>query len=263
MNKRGHVMAGAVAVVVMAACGGSGPAPVMVDVSVTAPRVTLAGTDLTRPITPADVEALRTHDDVVSVTPRARLLGAASGRGAFDGHEVSFELGGFTDGIPVELVADDAELAVAFVDVDPKAPPGAPVPVVVSPELIEAYNERYATARNLPRLDPAMLALVSRRKPITFTITLGTSLAAGDGASVLEVPATFVGVSTHAQPMGITVPIGHVLAWNRALGHAGTTYTSIDVRLRDVREVETFGRWLDEKLSLSAGPATVVAKRAP
>jgi hypothetical protein len=227
---------------------------------VTARPAILAGKDLTRPIDAADVDAIRTHPAVVAATPRARLSGPASARGSFDGHEISFELGGFTDGIPATAVTDEPEVAARFVDLDPKAAAGATVPVIVSPALLELYNQRFAPARDLPRIDATMAGFLVGKRPLAFTITIGTSLGGAAGSAVLEVDATIVGVSKHAQPMGITVPIGHVMAWNRALGQSAPTYTSVDVRLRDAQKLETFDRWLGDKLELVAGPATVVRR---
>jgi hypothetical protein len=258
-----------------------------VDVEVVPTPAILAGKDLSKPIDAATLAAIRQRPEVIAAAPRMALRGPASATAAVAGQDVRFEVGGFADGVEVAALADDPALRARFVDLDPAAGAGpacgdaAPcadlagqycdagdgrcrprVPVIVSPTLLAMYNTQFAPSHDLPLVEPATFELVSRRKPLTFDIALGWSMNAGvDTVAVQEIGAVVVGVSPRARDVGLTVPMGHVRAWNRALGKDDAGYSAVDVRLRRAAAVEGFGRWLDEQ-GLTAGPAVVVASPA-
>lgn len=249
---------------VCAACGGDPPgAPISLEV--VAPRTILAGKDLSLQIDDEMLAAIRARREVLAVMPRVELRPAAYAVVALGGHERTFPLVGVVDGFPVSAVADDPELAARFVELDeaaagascandPCADPAGQycdvrdlrcrprVPVIVSPEVIALYNERIAPADGLPLIGEMETFLAVKRRLVTFTLRIGER----------EVGALLVGVSPRARLLGASVPIGHVLAWNREDGGASPTYSSLEVTLRDRRQLAGFTRWLEREQRLEA-----------
>jgi putative ABC transport system permease protein len=233
------------------ACGKGAPGGPPIDVVVVAPRAYILGKDVSKPIGDAEVAIIRARPEVAAVVPRMDLGGRALGVFSLDGQEIKFEVGGFADGIPAGAI--EPELADRFVDGDPAG--DQPVPVIVSPTLLSLYNDRYAKQHGLPHFGEAEVFLASRSERLRFTIELGNTMITGVGEPPVvkrRVTARVVGVSKQARPIGLTVPMSHVAAWNRELvdEHAATHYTSLTVTLRGAGRKAAFDAWLKKDLGL-------------
>ncbi len=237
---------------VLAGCGGRGASGPPVEVVVVSPRATVLGKDASKPIGAGEIERIRGRREVVNVVPRMELRGRALGAYTFEGQEIKFEVGGFTDGIPASAV--EPALAATFVDLDP-ASPARPVPALLSPVMVQLYNQKMADQHDLPRLGPVELDLAIRSGRLVFTITLGDSMvpAYRDPPPVTRtIDAVIVGVSPRAKSIGLTVPIGYVAAWNRELvgNHAAGNHSSLVVTLRDGASLKPFTAWIENELEL-------------
>lgn len=199
-------------------------------------------------------DKLRAIAGVRGVYPKMKLTVPAIGLGGkkLIGNDLRTEL--IVDGIDPALVAD--EVGPAFHD-PPAAPAGPPktckddkecgagycgrpreggpekvcreyVPALVSPHLVEIYNGSLRRAYDLPRLNPDFL--------------LGLSVEMKVGASMVEASARdamlyervkLVGFSDKAITLGITLPRGHVAAYNVHYGapEAAKRYHSIIVKV--------------------------------
>lgn len=141
--------------------------------------------------------------------------------GDFFGRRVRMGLEIIGVGVDPGYVAGDLGPQVSFED---PGPGGGPVPVVVARRLLEIYNASFARARGLPQLDPSMV--VGFRFPLTLGASYVTRTGGGPTRTVtLEV----VGVSDRALLGGVTLPLGTVRRWNRALAgdEAASRYQSV------------------------------------
>ncbi len=92
------------------------------------------------------------------------------------------------------------------------------VPVLVSPYLMELYNDFVAPRSDLPRVNRWM---VERVRGLSFTVRLGESYVGSAACAERgecrprNVQLELVGVSRHAVNLGVTVPIEYVRRWNR------------------------------------------------
>lgn len=225
-----------------AACGSSKERAIPIEVQVESGHSIVAGKDLSRHLDDQLLDAVRKRPEVLAARPRAELLGAASGMMTVDGQELRFEVGGFADGIAPDTLADQPELRARF-----EAP--GPVPILISPALVDLYNTRFAPARGMPLLDPNMLELLAKHDSLHVTISLGSSTVAGADSPPAKatVDAVVVGISPHARPIGFTVPLATIQDWNRQLGVAAGSYTALDVTLRGVSSIEPFSRWVKDQ----------------
>ena len=186
-------------------------------VEVTAPRASFAGKDTTIPLTDDTVAMLKTHPDVKDALPRMRAEFPAQGSGTFEGEEINFEVGGFTDGIDPSYVADDPKLADKFQDwetIETDRPSCVPkalgvvlfgnakirecadhdyhycdendftchrrVPVIISRAVLELYNGQVATSHGLPVIgDMEQYLLEHEADRLRFTIGLGETMVTG------------------------------------------------------------------------------------
>ena len=253
-------------------------------VEVIAPRASFAGKDTTLPLTDETVAFLKSHRDVKDALPRMRAVFPAAGSGTFEGEEIKFEVGGFTDGIDPRYLSDDPKLHEKFQDweevekdrvrctPDPtakKSPCPDPeyyycdeldrtchrrVPVIISPTVLEIYNGQVATSHGLPVIGDVEAFLLERSADrLRFTIALGETMVSGSSAPVKDarprrVEGQLIGLSPKAMPLGMTVPIGYVRRWN--LEYAGeaaaNSYSSIIVTLKDKDRLAPFAAWLEE-----------------
>lgn len=255
------------------------------QVEVVAPRASFLGRDFRKKLDDAIVEQIRAQPGVTQVVPRMGMAFPATGQAWFEGHSVNFELGGFADGIPSEMVAGE-EFAPLFRDWE--APAGelarcgpAPeyacpdparyycevrerlcrhrVPVIVSPTLLELYNGQFASAHGLPVIGQFEQFVVERGGlgKLRFYIGLGDTMVAGSNVVVpahkqRQVQGMLLGISSKAMPIGMTVPIEYMQRWNRELAgeEAASAYSSIVVTLADKDRVAPFAAWLQETLDL-------------
>lgn len=133
------------------------------------------------------------------------------------------------------------------------------VPVVMSPTMIELYNGQFARSHGLPIADLDFVKFVTQRGGLgamRFSVGLGLTTIAGTNAlsvrKARRVEAVLVGISNKSMPIGMTMPIQYIQRWNREfLGEeAGSTYSSIIVRLKDRNRIAVFSQWLQDDLDL-------------
>ncbi|MBX3160265.1 MAG: ABC transporter permease [Deltaproteobacteria bacterium] len=89
------------------------------EVQVVAPRVSVGGAEAEQKV--LDDETVKTilgREEVASAVPRMSLAFPAAGRGDFQGTDLKFEVGGFSDGVAGDYVQDDARIRALFRDWD-------------------------------------------------------------------------------------------------------------------------------------------------
>ena len=257
------------------------------QIEVVAPRASFLGKDFRKKLDDAIVEKIRAQPGVTQVVPRMSMAFPATGQAWFEGHSINFELGGFADGIPSELVADES-FAPLFRDWEapdagierarcgPAPEHACPdpgryyceprdgmchhrVPVIVSPALLELYNGQFAASHGLPVIGELEQFVVARGGlgTMRFYIGLGDTMVAGSNIVVpaheqRQVQGMLLGISARAMPIGMTVPIEYMRRWNRQFSgeEAATAYSSIVVTLADKDGVAPFAAWLQQTLDL-------------
>jgi hypothetical protein len=276
-----------------------------VAVEVRPRRATTLGRATGRPLDDALLELLRRRPDVVAVVPRMELAVPALAAVDLRGEAIRFEAGGFTDGIPASALADDPALAARFADVDPAAPRGAAcrpedgaracppplarwycdardhlchrrVPVIVSPTVVELYDQQLAREHDLPPSDVIGVVPGAATDGPVFTFILGESMVAPADPTPARatrhlIGAVIVGVSPRARTIGLTVPLAHVAAWNRELGGGDPAgYSAITVHLRGAdartaftRAIEALGYDVDEVSSPGSSAGAARTPRPP
>jgi len=111
------------------------------------------------------------------------------------------------------------------------------IPVLVSPYLVELYNDFVAPGRNLPL---ANRWLLERARGLSFNVRLGESYAGRadcggrEPCEPRDVRMRLAGVSRHAVTLGVTIPIEYVRRWNReyAGDESATRYSRIVVEVK-------------------------------
>lgn len=214
-------------------------------------------------IAPEVVERLGALPGVAATYPKLRF---AFPSGAFGGAEIlGREVGThemLADGVDPRLVIDDIKGPFGFDDPLKKpGPPCAaddacqapmycekasgeargvcsdPIPVLVSPYLVEIFNKGLAPAHNLPQIG---LSLLSKAQGVTFRLQLGVSMM---GRAKQGVPrdarGRVVGISRSAIDLGITLPLPVVQRLNQEFAgpEAARRYSSVLVRVKDAGEV--------------------------
>src|SRR6188472_174415 len=76
------------------------------QVKVVAPSASLLGKDISKKLDDKIVETIRARKEVKSAIPRMSLAFPAFGRGNFEGSDLRFEVGGFSDGVDASFVQD-------------------------------------------------------------------------------------------------------------------------------------------------------------
>jgi len=218
----------------------------------------------------AQVSALRRAPGVRAVLPRMRFAFPTSGRGgrAVFGRDVGAgEIP--ADGVEPALVLRDLPPGTDFTDPDarssrrpcanhdacgggefcvfptiPRAnePPQTgtcqlPIPVVISPYLLEVFDGVIAPAHRLPRLGGV---IARSAQGLTLEWDLGRAgLGAARQGTPRRVYAKLVGVSRHAMELGLTVPLDVARRLNREYAGEGSAevYSSVVVYLRDPSEL--------------------------
>ncbi len=212
-------------------------------------------------IAPSTVERLRAAPEVAAVYPKLRFGFPASGHGKLMGRKLgTSEMIG--DGIHPELVRGAVKGPRPFADpLDRPGPPcqsdgdcaapqycerpsdaakgrcSDPVPVLVSPYLVEIFDKSIAPAHGLP---PVGESLIRQAEGATFRLWLGESLLGrSKHGSPRHVSVRVVGISRQAIDLGATVPLEVVRRWNReyAGAKAADEYTSVLVKVRANDEV--------------------------
>jgi hypothetical protein len=189
-----------------------------------------------RPLTDDVVAELRARPEVQAAYRRMKLAfpARAAGGAALFGRDVRAEL--IAEGVDAAALEGEPTAPEPFTDelgsqracaVDADCSGGEycpddaqkcerPVPVVLSPFLLEVYNGAIAPSHHLPRLGKL---LAGRLRGFTFTAELGQSLI-GTTRPSSEPPRTrrlmLVGIAPRAAQLAATLPIGVVARWNRA-----------------------------------------------
>jgi ABC-type lipoprotein release transport system permease subunit len=255
------------------------------EVEVIAPHTSIAGKNLSQKLTAETVDMIKRRKEVKEALPRMTLQFPAVGFGKFEGQEIRFEVGGFTDGIPVDYIKDDPKLSDRFIDheaagsIGPACEPAkgkaacpdrawqycdtsdnmchGRVPVIVSPTVLELYNTQVAQSHGLPHIGAMEQFIAERgRERMHFTIGLGDTMVAGSNVSVnakhRDVGAILIGVSKKAKRVGLTVPIGYTTRWNKEYAGeaASKEFSSIVVTLRDKDRLAPFTKWLQDEPKL-------------
>ena len=255
------------------------------EVEVIAPHTSIAGKNLSKKLTQETLDQIKRRSEVKDALPRMTLQFPAVGFGKFEGQDIRFEVGGFTDGIPPSYVADDPKISDRFIDGDAlgqigpacepaKGKAACPdrawqycdkvdkqchnrIPVLISPTVLELYNTQVAQSHGLPHIGKMEQFVAERgRERMHFTIGLGDTMMAGSNVSVTaahrEVGGILIGISKKAKRVGLTVPIGYVERWNKEfVGEAASKeFSSIVVTLRDKDRLAPFTKWLQDEPKL-------------
>jgi ABC-type antimicrobial peptide transport system permease subunit len=88
------------------------------EVQVVAPRVSLLGRDASKKLDDKTVQTIKARPEVGTAIPRMSLAFPAAGRGEFEGSDIKFEIGGFSDGVDPNYVRDDDRIKEFFKDWD-------------------------------------------------------------------------------------------------------------------------------------------------
>ena len=112
----------------------------------------------------------------------------------------------------------------------------APIPVVVSPFLVEMYNGTIAASSGLPKIGKF---LAGRLRGFTFNIELGRSFigTAKTGVAPHQRRVMLVGISPHAAQLALTMPIGYVQAFNAQYAQGAPSLSSVVLELGDAGDV--------------------------
>jgi cell division protein FtsX len=86
------------------------------QVQVVAPRASLLGKDISKKLDDSIVQTILKRPEVKTAVPRMTLAFPAFGRGNFEGNDLKFEVGGFSDGIDSSFVTDDERIRTYFKD---------------------------------------------------------------------------------------------------------------------------------------------------
>jgi hypothetical protein len=114
-----------------------------------------------------------------------------------------------------------------------------PVPAVISPFILELYNGAIAPQHGLPRVGRF---LAGRFRGFTFTAELGASFFGMRGqihAPPVQRRIMLVGIAPRAAQLALTLPLGHVRAWNAAYTgpQAAKELSSVVLVLREGADV--------------------------
>jgi len=209
-----------------------------------------------RPLDDAAIASLRSHPDVSAVFPRMKVAFAVRGWGGekLIGRTVYLEL--IIDGIDPQAVTEPtAPLAFRdyesptnpFCTEDKNCPTGMycawdknkcepPVPVLISPFLLELYNGAIAKTHGLPKLTGFLLGQL---RGMTVTAELGRSFVSRNltAGTPRQRRLMLVGISDRAMPVGLTVPLPYVQRWNAeyAGARASQEFSSLTVQMKPGR----------------------------
>ncbi len=202
----------------------------------------------------SDLEALSGLEGIEKVYPKMRLTvpALASGGTSIFGAGMQTEI--VADGIDPALV--DREKTPAFAEVVRDGPaisctgdascgensycersglsPGLCkpyVPVLVSPYVVELYNGAFRRAYNTPKINPDALT------GLVFEMSFGASSIRPTSHPAVVERMRLAGVSEHAIPLGVTLPLGEVRRLNALLGspNDGERFHSAIVKLVSAR----------------------------
>lgn len=163
----------------------------------------------------------------------------------------------------VEIVAEGVEAEFLGDGMGEFRDGEGPIPVVLSPRLLEIYNESFARARGMPRLGERLLV------GFEFPVEFGRSFVGGGHSERLGAQGRVVGFSQRAMLEGITVPLETARRLNERFGQDARTYSAVVLQAEDpsrvpaiVERVRESGLEIDDsdrKLSQRVGAAIAIA----
>ncbi len=111
-----------------------------------------------------------------------------------------------------------------------------PIPVIISPTLLEIYNGSLASIYNLPKLSGLTKeVLLPQLFGMGITVRLNQSFFKKTNETSMH-PRRFmlVGLNDRAIGLGLTVPLPYIQRWNEQFvgGDAGKNYTSLSIEVK-------------------------------
>lgn len=218
----------------------------LAQVEVIAPKVAFGGVFGTSRLDDALVQRLKGISGVSEAYPKMSVRVSAVSRyqGDFFGRPLRMGVELMAVGADPRLIEKELEESQRFED--PKG--GEPIPVVLSPRLLELYNKSFAVQRKLPSLSPELLA------GFEFPVEFGRSfVAAVDGNRVQQGRFSVAGFSEYALLGGVTIPLNTARRLNREHGEDAESYSSVvlqatgpDAVVGIVEEVRRMGLEVDD-----------------
>ncbi|MBN2359515.1 MAG: ABC transporter permease [Deltaproteobacteria bacterium] len=196
-----------------------------------------AGGLLTPAVDETAVAELRRVDGVAAVYPLASagFPMRAQGGSSVLGHDVYMDM--FAYGVDAAFLADDVD-ATGFAD--PGDGSDAPIPAVVSSQLLGIYNRTVAPAVGAPRFSAE--AVVG----FAFDLFLGESYTTGRNPRRQKATVRIVGVSPRVPLAGITIPIAILERWNRTFApDKKPAFSAAYVETRSPRDIDAVVRRAD------------------
>lgn len=163
----------------------------------------------------------------------------------------------------VEIVAEGVEPAFFAADTDFALEEEGVIPVVVSPRLLEIYNESFARERGLPRLGERLLV------GFEFPLELGRSFVGDSHGQRASRRGRVVGFSQRAMLQGISLPLDSARRLNESFGEDARSYSAVVLEAADpgqvpaiVEQVRAMGLEIDDserQLAQRVGAAVAIA----
>lgn len=130
----------------------------------------------------------------------------------------------------VEIVAEGVEPALLG-EIEGFHEQEGVLPVVVSPRLLEIYNQSFARERGLPRIGERLLV------GFEFPVEFGRSFVGEGHRERLSMHGRVVGFSDRALLQGITLPLDTARRLNERFGEDGRHYSAVVLRAQDPGQV--------------------------
>jgi cell division protein FtsX len=182
------------------------------QVQVVAPRASLLGKDISKKLDDSIVQTILKRPEVKTAVPRMTLAFPAFGRGNFEGNDLKFEVGGFSDGIDASFVTDDERIRTYFKDwmaddKDPNRVACTPPPKAKEDEVIQSPKAPPKAKQTKPATtgwgDPVPPAGSGTGSAAPAT---GSGSAAPAAGSAAPLPAA--GSGSAAPAAGSAAPVG-------------------------------------------------------